>query len=78
MKELLQALGSINDAIEYIQNNTESIFQVTVNGVDYTLENTSVDFVATVTCPNGYAGADGMCGKTCFPLVPCHFIIVNG
>ncbi|XP_060604924.1 sushi, von Willebrand factor type A, EGF and pentraxin domain-containing protein 1-like [Ruditapes philippinarum] len=61
MKELLQALGSINDAIEYIQNNTESIFQVTVNGVDYTLENTSVDFVATVTCPNGYAGADGMC-----------------
>jgi hypothetical protein len=70
MQELLQALGSINDAIEYMQNDTESIFQVSVNGVDYTLENTTLDFVGTVMCPNGYAGADGLCGTTCFSLIP--------
>ncbi|XP_060570713.1 uncharacterized protein LOC132729006, partial [Ruditapes philippinarum] len=63
MQELLHALGSINDAIEYMQNDTESIFQVSVNGVDYTLENTTLDFVGTVSCPNGYAGADGLCAQ---------------
>jgi hypothetical protein len=63
MTELLEALTSINEVIEFMQNNTESIFQVTVDGVEYTLENTSVDFVGTVACPSGYAGADGLCGE---------------
>jgi hypothetical protein len=63
MTELLEALSSINEVIEFMQNNTATIFQVTVDGVEYTLESTSVDFVTTVTCPSGYAGADGLCGK---------------
>ncbi|XP_060604925.1 signal peptide, CUB and EGF-like domain-containing protein 1 [Ruditapes philippinarum] len=61
MTELIEALTSLNEAIEFMQNNTESVFQVVANGVEYTLANTSVDFVGTVTCPSGYAGADGLC-----------------
>ncbi|XP_053380924.1 uncharacterized protein LOC128549011 [Mercenaria mercenaria] len=63
MTELLIALNAITEVIEFIQNNTASIFQVTVDGVDYTLASDTASIVATVTCPSGYAGADGLCAK---------------
>lgn len=66
MTELLQALGAINDAIEFIQNNTESIFQANVNGVEYVPESNSSNFALIVTCPAGQAGAGGLCGKYFF------------
>ena len=63
MTELIEALNSINDVIGFIENNTVEIFHVNVGGVDYTLDNTSLDVLAAVTCPSGSAGADGLCGK---------------
>ncbi|XP_053380914.1 sushi, von Willebrand factor type A, EGF and pentraxin domain-containing protein 1-like isoform X3 [Mercenaria mercenaria] len=63
MTELLDTVRSIVAFTEFIQTNSTSIFDVNVGGVEYTTDNNSVSFAGTVTCADGYAGADGLCAQ---------------
>ncbi|XP_053380920.1 uncharacterized protein LOC128549009 isoform X2 [Mercenaria mercenaria] len=61
MTELLETFRSMNEIAEFIQTNSTAIFDVSVGGVEYTSDSSSISFAGTVTCADGYAGAGGLC-----------------
>ncbi|XP_053380138.1 signal peptide, CUB and EGF-like domain-containing protein 1 [Mercenaria mercenaria] len=63
MAELLDTFSSMNEIAEFIQTNSTSIFDVSVGGVEYTTDSSSISFAGTVTCADGYAGAGGLCAQ---------------
>ncbi|XP_053380916.1 sushi, von Willebrand factor type A, EGF and pentraxin domain-containing protein 1-like [Mercenaria mercenaria] len=63
MTELLDTFRSMVVFTKFIQSNSKSIFDVSVDGVEYTTDNSSISFAGTVTCADGYAGADGLCAQ---------------
>jgi hypothetical protein len=53
----------LEQTAEYIQNNTNELFDVTADGVTYTVVDGSVTINAGVTCDSGFVDYDGICGK---------------
>ena len=63
MTEFLEAINAINELITYIQDNTATVFDVEVDGVQYTVDTGTLNVVGQIHCEQGYAGTDGVCGK---------------
>jgi hypothetical protein len=63
LQEVIDALNRLEQTAQYIQNNTHELFDVTIDGVTYTVADDSLNIDAGVTCNSGFAPYDGICGK---------------
>ncbi|XP_053380160.1 sushi, von Willebrand factor type A, EGF and pentraxin domain-containing protein 1-like [Mercenaria mercenaria] len=61
LKELIDAISFLELTAQYIQNNTNELFDVNVSGVTYTADVDSLTFGARVTCNSGFVPLDGIC-----------------
>jgi hypothetical protein len=64
LKEAIDAINNLEETAQYIQNNTNKLFDVIVDDVTYTVKDGSLKFMAGVMCNEGFVPYGGFCGNT--------------
>jgi hypothetical protein len=62
LQEVIDAINLLEQTAEYIQNNTNELFDVISDGVTYTVVDDSVTIDPGVTCDCGFVDYDSICG----------------
>jgi len=63
LKSYVDALKSLEKTGQVLNTTYESIFNVTVNGVNYGRDRSSINILGSLSCPSGTISNDGGCGK---------------
>ena len=65
LQELIDAINILEEAASYINTSSSSIFDITLNGVTYSSDHSTLSLTANLTCPVGETAVDGVCGGYC-------------
>ena len=63
LQDVIDAIVSLELTAADIQANASTYFDVEIDGVIYTISNSSLTLSGIIDCPDGSVSNDGVCGK---------------